>query len=140
MGDFDVAHGGERRQEVEALEDEAYFGATHFGALGVGEFGKVNAVDEDRAGGSAGKTAEDVEEGGLAGAGGADDGDELAGRDGEADLAECGDFEFAGAIGFAEVLGENDGRGCGGALVGLVLKRGNLRLHVVFQVYVNEAG
>jgi hypothetical protein len=125
VSDFYIAHGGERRQEVEALEDKADLGATHFGSLGVGESGEVSAVDKYGAGGGAGKTAEDVEEGRFAGAGGADDGDELAGRDGEADVAEGGDFEFAGAIGFAEVLGENDG---------------GMRLHVFLQVYVNEAG
>ena len=47
MGDLDVAHRGEGGKEVEALEDEADFGAAHPGALGVGEFGKVGAVDED---------------------------------------------------------------------------------------------
>jgi hypothetical protein len=138
--DFDIAHCGERWEEIESLEDEADFGATHFGAFGVGEFREVDAVDQDRAGGGASETAEDVEEGGLARAGGAYDGDELAGRDREADLAEGGDFEFAGAIGFAEILGENDGRRYGRALVGLLLQRGSLRLHVVFQVYVNEVG
>ena len=109
MGDFDVAHGGEGGEKVEALEDEADLGAAHFGALGVGEFGEVGAVDEDRAGGGVGEAAEDVEEGGFSGAGGADDGDELAGGDGEVDVAEGGDLEFAGAVGLAEVPGEDDG-------------------------------
>jgi hypothetical protein len=156
VGDFNVAHRGERWQEVEALEDEADFGATHFGALGVGESGEVHAVDQDGAGGGAGEAAKDVEKGGLAGAGGADDGDELTGRDGEANFVEGGDFEFAGAVGFPEVLGENDGRHygrtlrglllrrgslhCGGALFGVLLKRGCRRWHVFFQVYVNEVG
>ena len=110
VGDLDVAHGGERGQQVEALEDEADLGAAHFGAFGIGEFGEVDAVDEDGAGGGAGEAAEDVEERGFAGAGGADDGDELAGGDGEVDVAEGGDLEFAGAVGLAEVLGEDDGR------------------------------
>src|SRR5258706_291247 len=83
VGDFDVAHGGEGGEEVEALEDEADLGAAHFGAFGVGEFGEVGAVDEDRAGGGVGEAAEDVEKGGFSGAGRAYDGDELAGGDGE---------------------------------------------------------
>ena len=66
VGDLDVAHGGERGEKIETLEDEADFGATHFRALGVGEFGEVDAVDQDGAGGGAGETAEDVEEGRLA--------------------------------------------------------------------------
>ena len=110
MGDFDVAHGGERGEKIEALEDEADLGAAHFCAFGVGEFGEVGAVDEDGAGGGVGEAAEDVEEGGFSGAGGADDGDELAGFDGEVDVAKGGDLEFAGAVGLAEVLGEDDGR------------------------------
>src|SRR5216683_2101093 len=109
VGDFDVAHGGEGGEKVEALEDEADLGATHSGAFGVGEFGEVGSVDEDRTGGGVGEAAEDVEEGGFSGAGGADDGYELAGSDGEVDLAEGGDLEFAGAIGLAEILGEDDG-------------------------------
>ena len=47
VGNFDVAHGGERGEKVEALEDEADLGAAHSGALGVGEFGEVGAIDED---------------------------------------------------------------------------------------------
>ena len=35
------------------------------------------------------------------------------GVDGEVDVAECRYFEFAGAVGFAEVLGEDDGRSGG---------------------------
>lgn len=111
VGDFDVAHGGESGEKVEALEDKADPGATHSSTLSVGEFGEVGAVDQDRAGGSAGETTEDVEEGGFTGPGGTYDGDELAGGDGEVDVAEGGDFEFAGAVGFAEVLGQDDGRG-----------------------------
>ena len=50
-----------------------------------------------------------MEEGGFAGAGGADDGDEFAGVDREADVSEGGDLEFAGGVGFAQVLGGDDG-------------------------------
>ncbi len=65
VGDLDVAHGGERGKKIEALEDEADLGAAHFGALGVGEFGEVDAIDEDRAAGGVGEAAEDIEEGGF---------------------------------------------------------------------------
>ena len=77
-------------------------------ALAVGEPGEVDAVDQNRATGGVGETAEDVEEGGLARTGWADDGDEFAWLDSEVNFAEGGDFEFAGAVGFAEVLSEND--------------------------------
>ncbi len=109
VGDLDVAHGGEGGEQVETLEDEADFGATHLGTLGIGQPGEVDSIDEHRAGGGVGETAEDVKECGFTGARGAYDGDELAGHDGEADVAQCGDFEFAGAVGLAEVLGDNDG-------------------------------
>ena len=108
VSDLDVAHCAESGQQVEALEDEADFGAAHLSALAVGELGEVDAVDQNRATGGVGETAEDVEEGGLAGARGTDDGDEFAWLDCEVNFAEGGDFEFAGAVGFAEVLSEND--------------------------------
>ena len=78
--DLDIAHGGEGGQEIEALEDEADAGATEPGALRVGEPGELGAFDRNGAGGGLGEAAEDVEEGGFAGAGRSDDGDELAGH------------------------------------------------------------
>jgi len=128
VGDFDVAHGREGGEKVEALEDEADFGPAHTGALGVGEFGEVGSVDEDRAGGGSGKTAEDVEEGGLAGARGTDDGDELAGGDGEVDIAEGRDLQFAGTVGLAQVLREDD-RGRGGVWIRRRGQRGRMSRH-----------
>ena len=59
-----------------------------------------------------GESAEYIEEGGLARAGGADDGDKLAGLDGEVDAAEGGNLELAGTVGLAEILGDDDGHGC----------------------------
>ena len=128
VGDFNVAHGREGGEKVEALEDEADLGAAHSGALGVGEFGEVCAVDEDRAGGGVGEAAEDVEEGGLSGAGGADNGDELAGSDGEVDVAKGGNLEFAGAVGLAQVAGDDDGRR-GEVLLRRSGERGRMRRH-----------
>ena len=107
---LDVPHGGEGGQEVETLKDKANLGAAHAGALGVGEFGEVGAIDEDRAGGGVGEAAKDVEECGFAGAGRADDSDELAWGDGEVDLAERGNFKFARAVGLAKIAGDDDGR------------------------------
>ena len=90
VGDFDVAHGGEGRQQIEALEDEAYLGAAHFGAFGVGEFGEVGTVDQHRATGGVGQAAEDVEEGRLAGAEGPTMATNSPGRDGEVYVVEGG--------------------------------------------------
>jgi hypothetical protein len=152
MGYFNVAHGGERGQQVEALEDEADLGAAGLGAFCVGEGGEVDAVDQHRAAGGAGETAKDVEEGGFAGAGGTDDGDELAWCDGEVDLAEGGNFQLAGAVGLAQIAGEDDGlrrrevalrrrvkRRCSGGRVGLGVQRGRMRHVLVFKSIVNGA-
>lgn len=46
VSDFDVTEGGERRQQVETLEDETDFGAAHPSAFDVGETGEVDTVDE----------------------------------------------------------------------------------------------
>src|SRR5207302_10590761 len=109
VGEFDVAHSGVGGETVGALEEEPDFGAAQSGAFGGGEFGEIGAVDQDRAGGGVGEAAENVEQRGLSGAGGADDGDELAGGDGKVDAAQGGNLEVAGAIGLAEVAGEGDG-------------------------------
>ncbi len=117
VSDLDITHGGEGGKQVEPLKDEADLSAAHPGALGVGELGEVHAVDQDGARSGVGETTEDMEEGRFAGSGGAHNSDELPRHDGEADVAQCGDFEFAGAVGLAEVLGDNDG-GDGCACVG----------------------
>jgi len=93
---------------IETLEDEADAGAAHLGALGVGERGEVRAVDGDGAGGRAGEAAEDVEEGRFARARGTDDRHKLARIDGKAYVTQRLNLKFAGAIGFTEVLGEDD--------------------------------
>ena len=53
--------------------------AAHLGALGIGEAGEVDAVDQHGAAGGLGEAAEDVKKRRFAGARGSDDGDELAG-------------------------------------------------------------
>src|SRR5262249_20656398 len=63
------------------------------------------AADREVAGVGAVHHAEQVEQGGLAGAGGAEDGDELAGRDLEVDAAQDGDA----AVGLVDALREDGG-------------------------------
>ena len=46
VGDLDIAHGRERRQQVELLEDKADAVLAQPGALGVVERGKVHAVND----------------------------------------------------------------------------------------------
>ena len=109
VGDFNVGASGERGKEVELLEDESDAGAAHFGPLGIGEGREVDAADENAAGTGAGEAAEQVEKGGFAAAGWSDDGDKLAGFDGKGRVAKSRNFEFAAAVGFAEVLGGDHG-------------------------------
>ncbi len=66
--DLDIAHRGERGQQVEALEDEADLVTAHLGTLAVGELREVYAVDVDGAAGGVGEAAEDVEKSRFAGA------------------------------------------------------------------------
>jgi hypothetical protein len=108
MRDLDIAQRGERRQQVEALEDKADARTPHPGALGVREPREVGAVDGHGAGGGVGETAEYVKESRLPRTGGANDGDELAGLDRKVDVVQCVYFQLAGAIGFTEVLSEDD--------------------------------
>ena len=67
--------------EVELLEDEADRAAAHLGEFVGGQVGDVVPVEHDSALGGRIHGSDDVHEGRLAGAGGADDGDPLAARD-----------------------------------------------------------
>ena len=88
LGNHDVLEGGEVADEVELLEDEADGTAAHLGEFVGGEVGDVVPVEHDGALGSGVHGTDDVHEGGLAGAGGADDGDPLAARDFQRDVVQ----------------------------------------------------
>ena len=88
LGDHDVLEGRQVADEVELLEDEADGAAAHLGELVGGQVGDVVAVQHDGALGGGVHGADDVHERGLAGAGGADDGDPLAARDLEGHVVE----------------------------------------------------
>ena len=94
QGEGDVFQAGERGQEVEELEDEADFVAAEAGEIVIGEGGDGLAVDADLARGGAVQAADEIEEGGLAGARGSDDGDHLAARDFQMDGFERSDLAF----------------------------------------------
>jgi hypothetical protein len=111
VGELNIAHGTERGQQIELLEDEGDAMLAQAGALGVVEGGKVDAVDDDAAAGGAGEAAKEVEERGFARAGGTDDGHELAALDGKRDAAHGGDLDAPRSIDLGQVLGKDDGRG-----------------------------
>ena len=95
VGEEDIFERGEGGDELVGLEDEAEGAAADGGELVFGEVGDGGAVEVDVAGGRGIETGEEAEEGRLAGAGGAHDGEELSGGDGEGDAFE--DVEGAGA-------------------------------------------
>ena len=107
--DLDVLLGGEGGEQVVLLEDEADGALAEIVALGVGHVGEVASIDGDAAGGGRGEAAEDVEEGRLAGAGGADDGEELAAGDIHGDAVERIHVDFADGVGLEEVSDLDDG-------------------------------
>jgi hypothetical protein len=87
-GERDVLQGGLRRDEVERLEDHADDAEAEAGQLDGRQAGEVVAGDREGAGGRAVEAAQEVEQGGLAGAGLAQEGDALAAGDLEGDAAE----------------------------------------------------
>ena len=110
VGDLDIAHGRERGQQVELLEDEADAVLAQPRALGVGERGKVHAVDHHAAFGGLRQPAQQVKERGLARARRADDGDKLARLDGQRNPAHGGDLDSARRVNLGQVFGKNDRR------------------------------
>jgi len=104
----DVLLGAQRRQKVEELEDEADVLAAEPGQLLVVQPGDVGAVDEDRAGGRAVESGEDVHERGLARAGRAHHGRHATARDLQRDAAEGVDRGVAVAVPTGEPAGVDD--------------------------------
>ena len=66
----------------------------------MGVRGERLAVELDRSGGRRGQSGEQLEQGGLAGAVGAEQGDEFAGGEGQIKMAQCPEV----AIGFGEIF------------------------------------
>jgi hypothetical protein len=85
---LDVVQRGGAGQQVEGLEDEADFLVADAGELVVVELGDVVAVEPVLALGGRVEAADQVHQGGLAGAGGAHDGDVLVVLDAERDAAQ----------------------------------------------------
>src|SRR5207253_9898718 len=93
--DLYVVDRGEHGQQVEGLEDKAHVVAAVSGAGAVGHGGEVLAVDHDLPAVERVEAGKAVEEGGLAGAGWADDGHHLAALDLEVDAAQGFDLVVA---------------------------------------------
>ncbi len=107
-GDFDVSEGGERRQQIVSLEDEADLSAPQAGALAVGELRQLLPIDDHLAGGDRGEPADDVKQRRLAGARRTDDADELAAGHFHGDAAKRVHVHFAHVVDLAEVANDDD--------------------------------
>ena len=88
MRQQDVFQGGEGRDELEGLEDEAQFSAAHFGQLVFGQTAYLDAVDQDLAFGGGVEAGQESQQGAFAASRGTHDGHELAGRDQEINFLE----------------------------------------------------
>src|SRR5689334_5258284 len=84
----DVLQRGEVRNQVKLLEDEADFFRAHAGEFGGAEPGHILAGQPDVAAAGPVETANQVHQGGFAGAGRAHNGQPLAGHDGEGHVVQ----------------------------------------------------
>ena len=105
----DVVADGQRRQQVEELEDEADLLAPHPRQLVVAQRRQIAIVERERAAGRPIHGAAEVQQRRLAAARRPHQRDEVAGLDVERHAGERGDPRFAGDIGFVEILGGEQG-------------------------------
>src|SRR6187200_785505 len=103
-----VLLGGQDRDQVEELEDEAELVAAQLGQLAVVEMGDVDAVELDRARGRLVEAGEDVHQGRLARAGGAHDRGEAVALEAGGDAVERIDGGIPLAEAAVQVGSEDD--------------------------------
>ena len=141
----DVLVGGQRGEQVEALEDEADLVAAQLRELLLLEPGDLDAVDADPAAGGLVEAGEDVHERALAGAGRAHDGREPALGDVDVDVAQGVHGGVALAVGAREAARRDDG--AAGAALGeerlageLVLEPGERLARLVVSFALGNGG
>src|SRR5947208_1457484 len=105
-GQLDVFLGGERRDEVEELENEARLAQSISDELSVAHVDQVGAVHLDPTRGRAVDSAKDVQERRLAASRRPSNRDEFAVADVQVEAAQCDDFRFPRSIDFDQVLGQ----------------------------------
>ena len=109
--ELDVFREGHAGEEIERLEDHADGVAAVAGEFCRIDGGEVAAADVDGAGGGAVESGQEIEKGGLAGAGAAEKGDEFALADFEGDVVDGGDGGVAEVVVAGDVLGLDEGVG-----------------------------
>jgi len=102
-GQLHVLKGGENRDQVKGLENEADVLVTPIGEFGFVKLGDVDAIDNTLARGGAINAGNDVEQGGFAGAGRAHEREELATRDFKGDAVQSGDVDLPLPVDFAQL-------------------------------------
>src|SRR5262249_48927085 len=107
--DLDVLAGGQGGNELEGLEHEPDFLAAEPRALVLAEGGEVVAVEDDAPGRGAVEPRQQPEEGRLAAAGRADDGEEAAGFQRERDIFQDRELAAAGRVRLRERLAAQHG-------------------------------
>lgn len=95
-GKLDIFEHIEVTDEIKALEDEANFAIADAGAAGWGQVGNIVAIEAVGSAGGRFEEADNGEQGGFAATGGAGDGKEFAGLDGQMDSGEGVGFDFIG--------------------------------------------
>ena len=95
---FHVFDGGEVLDQIVKLENEAHVVTPVGGQLPLGEGGDIRSLQQHMSGGEPVHAAQDVEQGGLARAGGADDHADLPLFDGEVHVVQRFDADFAHLI------------------------------------------
>ena len=80
---FDVASRRQRGQQIELLKHEANLRLAQYGALRIGQLGKIDAINQHASRSRPREPAKDVEERRFSAARGSDNADELARRHNE---------------------------------------------------------
>ena len=107
--ELDIFREGHAGEEIERLEDHADGVAAVAGEFDGIDGGEVAAADVDGAGGGTVESGQEIEEGGLAGAGAAEERDEFALADFEGDVVDGGDGGVAEMVVAGDVLGLDEG-------------------------------
>ena len=122
-GEDDVLPHRENGDEVVVLEDEADLLPAEDGGLLPGKLGQVGAAHLDAPLGGGVQPTQHVQEGGLAAAGGADDGGELAPLDGQVHPVQGADHGLPLAVVLFQALGLQDDVVCHGWIPPFLIRR-----------------
>ena len=121
--ELDVFREGHAGEKVEGLEDHTDGVAPVASEFDGVDCSEIAAANVDGAGCGTIESGQEIEKGGLAGAGAAEEGDEFAGADFEGDVVDCGDGGVAELIVAGDVLSLDEwlvgcSHGCGWAEIG----------------------